>query len=406
MKCNAKLAIHGGSPLRLEPLPARRQFDDSVVAAINEVVEYYRNQNRDWGYQDFFEKRYTDLFSQMMGGGYADAVCTGTVAVYVALLALHLEKQSEVIVSPITDPGTVNAIIQAGLTPVLADAMPNSYNTGPNEIRRAISARTSAFLVVHAAGEAAPIEEICDLATEFKVKVVEDCSQAHMARYNGKPVGSFGDIAAFSTMYRKSHASGGCGGIVFTRDFSLYSSARSWADRGKPFLSENFREKEASTFLFPALNFNQDEISCAIGEITLKTIESVKSRRLAFVKVLGSLVDKQSNCCRGYSFSNESSPFFLPIWYDGSELSCTKQEFAEALKGEGFDINPRYDYVLQDWNYLQPYLSGEKSTPFASQTRDSSFNILFNEFYSSREAEDIVAAMQKVTNYYSRKNLM
>ena len=122
---------------------------------VNRVLEHYRQRQVDPGYQGVFEKRYTDLFVEMMGGGYADAVATGTASLYVALAALDLPKGSEVLVSPITDPGSLAAIVLNGLKPRLMDSMPGSYNVGPERVRPAHHARGDRRLVVHAAGQAA-----------------------------------------------------------------------------------------------------------------------------------------------------------------------------------------------------------------------------------------------------------
>ena len=103
----APLAIHGGEKVRKTPMPARLALGDAEVAMVNRVLEHYRQRQIDPGYQGVFEKRYTDLFVEMMGGGYADAVATGTASLYVALAALDLPKGSEVLVSPITDPGSL-----------------------------------------------------------------------------------------------------------------------------------------------------------------------------------------------------------------------------------------------------------------------------------------------------------
>ena len=130
----APLAIHGGEPVRKTPMPARLALGDAEAAMVNRVLEYYRQRQVDPGYQGVFEKRYTDLFVEMMGGGYADAVATGTASLYVALAALDLPKGSEVLVSPITDPGSLAAIVLNGLKPRLMDSMPGSYNVGPERV--------------------------------------------------------------------------------------------------------------------------------------------------------------------------------------------------------------------------------------------------------------------------------
>ena len=116
----AQLAIEGGEPVRKRPMPPRLALGDAEAAAIAEVLAYYREKELDPGYDGIFEKRYTDAFVKYMGGGYADAVATGTASLYIAVAALQLPPGSEVIVSPITDPGSLASIILNGLVPRLA----------------------------------------------------------------------------------------------------------------------------------------------------------------------------------------------------------------------------------------------------------------------------------------------
>ena len=130
------LAILGGPKARATPLPGRFAFGDPELAAVQEVFAYYKAKGIDFGYQGHFEERYCQNFVEFLGvGGFADAVATGTGALYVALAALQLPRGSHVLVSPITDPGTLSAIILNNLTPVLMDSMPGQYNSGPEQLR-------------------------------------------------------------------------------------------------------------------------------------------------------------------------------------------------------------------------------------------------------------------------------
>lgn len=194
---NPTLAIHGGKPVREEPMPVRMALGDAEIKMLNQAIAYYCEQKVDPGYQGAFEKLYTDAFVNMMNGGYADAVATGTAALYVAIAALDLPKGSEVLVSPITDPGTLSAIVLNGLKPRLMDSQPESYNIGVKEFVSRITPAVKGAVVVHSIGQACQIDKIVAEAHARGIKVLEDCSQAHGAKVMGRPVGTFGDIAAF-----------------------------------------------------------------------------------------------------------------------------------------------------------------------------------------------------------------
>ena len=199
-----RLAIDGGEPVRSRPMPARFALGDAEVAQIHEVIAYYQEKQVDPGYGGAFEKSYTDAFVKFMGGGYADAVATGTASLYIAVAALDLPPGSEVIVSPITDPGTLSSIILNRLVPRVADSEPGTFNMGPEQFVARITPKTRAVMLVHSLGRAADVVGVVKEAHARGIRVIEDCSQSHGARVKGRPIGNFGDIAAFSTMYRKA----------------------------------------------------------------------------------------------------------------------------------------------------------------------------------------------------------
>lgn len=391
-----RLAAEGGPPLRKAPMPKRIAMGDAEIAMLHEAVEAYRAEQVDPGYQGLYEKRYTDDFVTYMGGGYADAVATGTASVFIAIAALGLPRDSEVIVSPITDPGTISAIILNGLRPRLADARPGEYNMGAGEIRARITSKVSAIVVVHSAGQAAEIDRIVALGKETNLPVVEDCSQAHGATLMGCPVGAFGEIAAFSTMYRKIHITGGSGGVVYSRNLELFRNALAHADRGKPRWRTDFNDRDPSGYLFPALNWNTDELSCAIGIASLRRLQDTIVKRLAFVSELAALLAEMDTMFSLYRWTPCDSPFIIPTFVDLKRTNRTKKEVAEALRAEGIDLNPHYAYVVSEWEWARPHLSDSFDTPQARDARDRSFCLYLNENYSSVEAADVAAAMLKV----------
>lgn len=399
---DAKLAIHGGEPVRRTPMPPRRALGEAEVRMIEQALAYYRERDVDPGYQGAFEKLYTDAFVAFMGGGYADAVSTGTASIYVALAALDVPKGSEVIVSPITDPGTISAIILRGLKPRLADSRPGSYNMGVAEFVARITPAVSAVIVVHAAGQATEIDKIVAEAQARNIRVLEDCSQAHGATVMGRAVGAFGDIAAFSTMYRKAHMTGASGGLVYSRNLDLFRLALAHADRGKPRWRDDFNDRDPNTFLFPALNHHTDEISCAIGLASIQRLRHTIVRRLSFVSDFASELVEESTLCRPYPWSPNDSPFYYPVLVDTNRISCTKIEFAKAVLAEGIGLSPHYQYVVADWAWARPYLADAFDTPNARDICDRSFNLYLNENYGPQEAADAVAAIVKVEKHFAR----
>ena len=398
-----KLAIMGGQPVRKRPMPARFALGEAEEASIGEVIAYYRAKRLDPGYQGEFEKRYTDAFVVQIGGGYADAVATGTAALFVAVAALGLPAGSEVIVSPITDPGSIAAIVLNRLVPRLANSEPGLYNMGLEQFLERVTPNVKAVMVVHSIGRAVgSIREIVREAHARGIRVIEDCSQSHGARVAGYPVGTFGDIAAFSAMYRKAHFAGGSGGIVYSKNVDLYHQALAHADRGKPRWKADFSDYDPNCFLFPALNLHTDEISCGMGAVSLARLQTTILRRLIFVSELTGRMRDRLKICRPYGYTPRNSPFVYPVIIDPSRITCSKKEFAETVLAEGIGLNPHYQYLVADWPWLKSYLADDFSTPSARAVRDSSFCLYLNENYGMSEAADCVLAMLKVEQHFAR----
>ncbi len=397
-----RLAAEGGEPVRKKAMPPRMALGDAEAAAISEVLAYYREKELDPGYEGAFEKRYTDAFVKFMGGGYADAVATGTASLYVAVAALQLPPGSEVIVSPVTDPGCLASLVLNGLVPRLADSEPGTYNMGAEQFVARVTPKVRAVMLVHSLGRAADVERVVKEAHARDILVVEDCSQSQGARVKGQPVGNYGDIAAFSTMYRKAHMTGASGGVVFSRNVELYQKALAYADRGKPRWRNDFDDRNPNQFLFPALNLHTDEISCAIGVASLARLQDTILRRLTFLAELSGRLKDRAAICAPFGYTPNDSPFVYPIVVDCDRIRCSKEQFARAVLAEGIGLNPHYQYLVADWPYLKPYLADDFDTPNARSMRDRSFMLYLNENYGISEASDCAKAIVKVEKHYAR----
>jgi dTDP-4-amino-4,6-dideoxygalactose transaminase len=403
MGIDSLLAIHGGQPVRTKKMPCRQAFGEDEIASLMEAVEYYKSRNQDPPYQGYFEQKFCGEFAEFCGGGYADAVATGTAAVYVALAALEIPKKSEVITSPATDSGPLNSIIFQGFVPVVADSKPNSYNMGVEQFLERVTSNTKAVLAVHLGGEPLEIDQIVSEAHKRGIRVLEDCCQAPGAVWKNERVGTFGDVAAFSTMYRKTLSTGGSGGIVYTKNLETYKRVVGHADRGKPQWEHGFVYKDPTQAIFPALNFNTDEFSCAIGLASLRRLQDTINKRVAFVSRFVDLLKSKSRACTPYSFHTGFSPFFFPVFVDTEKITCSKIDFAKAVAEEGVELNPHYGCVVSAWHWAKPYLSDDFVAANSLWTRDHSFNIHSNERYGDEEAQDIIGAILKVERHYLRK---
>ena len=177
--------------------------------------------------------KFEAAYASHLGRRHAVAVANGTVALDLALRTLGIGEGDEVIVTPRSFVASASCVAFCGATPVFADVDPVSGNLNAETIAVKIGPRTKAVILVHLAGWPCDMDSIMALAERSGIKVIEDCAQAHGARHRGRPVGSFGDIAAFSFCQDKIITTGGEGGLVAMDDDKLFDVAWSLKDHGK-----------------------------------------------------------------------------------------------------------------------------------------------------------------------------
>lgn len=204
-------------------------YDEEEQAAVLEVLA--SNKVNYWTGQ--VGREFEKEFATFSDANYAIAVANGTVALDLAWVALELPEGSEVIVTSRTFLASVSSIVLAGLVPVFADIDLDSQNVTADTIKAVITDKTSAILCVHLAGWPCEMDDILDLAKENNLKVVEDCAQAHGAKYKGRAVGSIGDVGAWSFCQDKIMTTAGEGGMVTTNDKELWQKIWSFKDHGK-----------------------------------------------------------------------------------------------------------------------------------------------------------------------------
>lgn len=422
----ASLALQGGQPVRTTPWPLRRLFGQAEKEAACRLFDQAIASGDVFGYQGVEEEAYLKQFTQWLEGtdqpkGYADAVNSGSSAVFVALRALHLKPFTEVIVPPISDPGGVMPVALLGLIPVPADSAPGSLNAGPKQIADRITPRTSAIVVAHISGHPCDMEAIMALANKHNLPVVEDCAQSHGATYHGKMTGTFGTISAFSTMSGKHHATAAQGGVVYTRDQALYYRARQAADRGKPFGIDNPQGN-----VIAGINLNSNELACAVGRVQLAKLPDMTRRRQAFANqvIQGTRQLKAIHIME--PLANSQSAFWFMVGYvEASKLSVDKAKVVEALKAEGIPAGAHYWHcpITFPWYTQKQVLGGSQDgngfpwsqapvesrrqwtandLPNALATRDTHFTITMHENCGTQEANDVVAALTKIDAAYTR----
>lgn len=259
--------------------PTWPHFEEDEVEAVARVLHSGRVNYWTGTEGRSFEEEFADY----LGVRHAIAVANGTVALELALYALGIGPGDEVIVPTRTFIATASAVVVRGARPVVADICPESQNLSAETIEPLITSRTKAIIPVHLAGWPCDMDPIRELADRHGLKVIEDCAQAHGARYKGRPVGSLGDVSAFSFCQDKIMTTGGEGGLLATDDPKIWRRAWEYKDHGKNFDRAN---APASTSGFRLLhdsfgtNWRMTEMQAAIGRVQLRKLEGwVASRR-------------------------------------------------------------------------------------------------------------------------------
>jgi dTDP-4-amino-4,6-dideoxygalactose transaminase len=399
-----KLAIDGGTPVRTAPMPPRRLFTEAEKAAAVRLFDQAIESGGVFGYNGQEEAAFEQAFTEFMGGGFADGVNSGTNAVWAALGALQLPAGSEVVVPPITDQGGVMPVVVLNCIPVFADSDPRSYNMGPDQFAAVITERTRAVVVAHIAGDPAQVDQICAIARKHDIKVIEDCAQSHGALLNGQKVGTFGDLAAFSTMSGKHFATAAQGGVVYTQDEELHWNGKRFADRGKPLNLDG-----AGGNVVPGLNCNSNELAAAVGRVQLAKLPAGLER----IRAVAHAVEDGLRDCEavrgGWLPENAvSSYWFMRIRLDVEKLTCDKPAFVAALGAEGIPASVSYRHLPVEMPWTRgrnagwcPWLFGQDTRDLpvlenAIASTDAHFSIKIHEGMGEPEAADIVTALRKV----------
>ena len=259
------------------PWPSFTQDEADAVSRVllsNKVNYWTGNECRE------FEKE----FAAWAGCEYAIALGNGTLALDVALKALGVGEGDEVITTPRTFLASASSIVTSGAAPVFADVDLNSQAITAESIQTVLTPKTKAVIVVHLAGMPAEMDAIMALSEQHGFYVIEDCAQAHGAKYKGRSVGTMGHIGAWSFCQDKIMTTGGEGGMVTTNDKALWSTMWSYKDHGKSFDAIYNREHPAGfRWLHESFgtNWRMTELQAVIGRIQLTRMSAWTAQRQA-----------------------------------------------------------------------------------------------------------------------------
>ena len=305
--------------------------------------------------------RFEENFSKYSDTTYGIAVSNGTVAIHLALITLGIGKDDEVIIPDLTFAATINTVLHANATPVIVDVEEDSWCIDPKEIEKAITSKTKAIIPVHIYGQSCDMDAIMKIAKKYNLKVIEDCAEAHGAMYDGKKVGSFGDIGCFSFFGNKVITTGE-GGMCTTNNLELDEKMRVLRDHGMSKTKRYWHD-------VVGYNYRMTNLQAAIGLAQLERIEDIHKNRRKYENNYKNTLDTKI-----FTFQNDLKNRRRITWLVSilADESIDKDEYINKLKENGIDARPFF-YPLSDMDIYKIYCN--VNTPITKMLSKRGFNL-------------------------------
>lgn len=297
----------------------------------NQVNYWTGNQCRE------FERE----FAEWVGVNYAVTLSNGTLALDVALKALNIGCGDEVVVTPRTFIASISCVVNAGAVPVFADVDLDTGNISADTIKKVLTNKTRAIICVHLAGCPCDMDPIMELASKHNLRVIEDCAQAHGARYKGRSVGSIGHIGAWSFCQDKIMTTGGEGGMVTTNDENVWRTMWAYKDHGKSYAAVYERQHEPGfRWLHESFgtNWRMLEMQAAIGRIQLKRMSQWTSLRKENAKRLREACDDAPGLRLSHPNENiehANYKFYVYVELDKLNLEWSRDRIVNEINALG-----------------------------------------------------------------------
>jgi dTDP-4-amino-4,6-dideoxygalactose transaminase len=408
-------AIEGGRPVRSpdHPFPGvfPRRIDDAALENVRAVLES--------GFTLDLTSKFEAALAEACGVRHAVAVTNCTAAVHTAIAALNLDPGDEVIVSPISDYGSVAGVVAQGLIPIFPDVDLATGNVTAEEIAKKITLRTRAIVVVHFYGMLCDMDPIRDLAAAHRLFLIEDVCQAPLATYKGRVAGGLADAGCFSFDAEK-HLSTDHGGAITTDDAAFAAACRKFAlMRGAVSVPGYGRRHE--TF---GLNYRYGNVLAAIGLAQLKILPEQNRRRVALADRLSARIREIPGVQPPQIPAGASHVYWLyHVTFDPSAFRVPVNEIARALSAEGLPggLAPYY-LIPESHTFLNDHAHalgrsdfpftfrprsewpkyGAASVPKAAEHLARTYRFTWTDKLSESDVDDMATIIEKVANYFGR----
>ncbi len=343
--------------------------------------------------------RFEQEFATYMGEAHAVAVNSCTAALHLSMLAAGIEAGDEVITSPLTFCATVNAIIHAGGTPVLADVDPATMNIDPAAVEAKITDRTRAIVPIHFAGRPCDMDALCELAGKHGLKIIEDCAHAIETEYKGRKAGGFGDFGCFSFYVTKNVATGE-GGMVLARNeedaarikvLALHGMSK---DAWKRYGDDGYKHYQVVECGF---KYNMMDLQAAIGIHQLKRVESNWLRRRE-------IWNRYREALAGLPLEVPAEPeadtrhafHLFSVLVDEAAAGIGRDAFLDAMTARNIGVGVHYLSIPEHPYYQDRFGWRPEDTPNATRIGRQTVSLPLSAKLTDGDVADVIAAVRVV----------
>lgn len=334
--------------------------------------------------------KFEQEFARYCGTKFAISTASGTAALTLTLLAISASR-SEVVTTPMSFVASANSIIHAGAIPKFADITIQTCTIDPRNVNQVLTERTKAVMPVHLYGYPAEMDELCMIALDHKLTVVEDACQAHGAVYDGKKIGSIGHAGCFSFYPSKNMTVGGDGGIVVTNDESIAEAVLSLRDCGRI---------KGNKYIHDVIGFTErmNTVQAAVGRVQLRHLDEWNRKRTEIARQYDELLSDLSDVI---STPPEGSSKIRPA-YHMYVIKCQRRDDLLAwLEQRGVECGVHYPIPI----HLQPAyqaMFGYKGNEFPNSERLCK-EVLSLPIHPTLSREEVGVVSDRIHEFYNKK---
>ena len=392
-----KPAIEGGQPVRKKFLifGQPRFFKEEITQILDTLRSGW------WGTGPKTQK-FQNQFSKYIGARFALGLNSCTAALELALDVLGIGADDEVITTPITFVATANVIVHKGAKPVFADIDPITWNIDPSQIKKKVTKKTKAIIVVHLHGRPCEMEEIMAIAKKNNLFVIEDAAHALETWYKGKKIGTFGHLSAFSFYVTKNVATGE-GGMLVTNNKKWFTQAKIKSlhgistDAWKRYSASGFKPYEA---IYAGYKFNMTDIQASLGIPQLKRVNKNLQIRKKYWQIYmeGLKNIPQITLPAPIEKKTIHGMHIFALLLDSKKLKISRNQFIDEMKKKNIGCGIHFTPLHLHKFYRQTFGFKEGMLPVAEKIGANIVSLPFYPHMTKKDLDDVIAAVTKIIN--------